>query len=122
MGATADLARTNLLALESNLDFHPASLLWTLLRTKLIALPTLPLCMIGNPRYLPRLLVARIPSFLHIVLFLLSMTLGEKKILDLQLLTFYLARLQKLLRTSMKALQFLELALAKTIMSSAKKT
>lgn len=122
MVAATVLASTSFPAFERSLVFQPTSLLWTFSITKLKALPTQPWCMIGNPSYLPRLLVALIPSLLQTLLFLLLVTFREKNILDLPWFTFCPAKLQKLFRTSRMASQFLAFALTNNMGLSAKNT
>ena len=76
----------------------------------------------GKPRYLPKESVGRKPNLVHTLCLVTSGTLGEKKIRDLALLTFWPDIEQKTSRTLAIASQFLEFALANKSRSSAKKT
>ena len=53
-----ELVRTHLPAIERRLDFHPASLLFTLSMMKSKSCPLEPDCFRGNPKYFPKFEVA----------------------------------------------------------------
>lgn len=122
IGIAADLANTIFPALNKNLAFQLLSFFWTLSITKLKASPILPLYVRGKPRYRPKFWVAFIPNFLHMDLLHLLETFWENNTRDLAKFNFCPASLQKVSNTSIIASQFLALAFAKSMRSSAKNT
>ena len=75
--------RIVLLAKERRLAFQPASFCLTLSRTKLKSWLLDLWCLIGNPKYLPRLGVEENPRISHKDSLVSLSTFGEKKTLDL---------------------------------------
>ena len=107
-------------AKDNRLAFQPTSFYLTLSRTKLKSWLLDPRCIIGKPRYLPRLGVEENPKMSQRASRVSLSTLGEKNTLYLASLIDWLDLIQNTSKASLIAEQLLPSALAKSTRSSAK--